>query len=88
MHLKQLQVIRNIQVHLRLALLTTAYVLTCCIIPDWMKSDDYVPRKSRHCQNVLMDPEVGHWQSSLASVRKLSDTLCVEVFPFKLSLHC
>ena len=33
---------------------------------------------------MLLDPEVGHWQSSLASVRKLSDTLCVEVFPFKL----
>ena len=55
---------------------------------EWMKGDNDVPRKSKHCQNMLMDPEVGHWQSSLASMRKLSDTLCVEVFPFKLSLHC
>ena len=33
-----------------------------------------------------LDHEVGHWQSSLASVRKLSDTLIVEEVPFNLSL--
>lgn len=35
-----------------------------------------------------LDHEVRHWQSSLASVRKLSDTLIVEEVPFKLSLPC
>lgn len=33
-----------------------------------------------------LDHELGHWQSSLASVRKLSDTLSVEEISFKLSL--
>ena len=33
-----------------------------------------------------LDHKLGHWQSSLASVRKLSDTLSVEQISFKLSL--
>ena len=32
------------------------------------------------------DHEVGDWHSSLASVGKLSDTLCIEDLPFRLPL--
>ena len=32
------------------------------------------------------DHEAGHWQSSLASVRKLGDTFCIEHVSFRLPL--
>lgn len=80
---------QDMQLHLRTALNITAYVLTCIekLQLSQMKAEIGVLVDHSTDEICSQDHEIEHWQSSLASVRKLGDTLFVQNFHSSYLFH-